>query len=82
MASHPAQLLLDKLFVLWEEQQPTMDDLRESIDSGLCWGSTAQNIPAVFRDLKIRTGFDISLMMGSKALRRGSEYFFKFAAEM
>lgn len=82
MTSLPAQLLLDKLFVLWEEQQPDVEGLRESIELGLCRGSPTQNVPAVFRDLKSRTGFKISLMMGSEALRRGSENFFKFAAEM
>jgi hypothetical protein len=82
MTSLPAQLLLDKLFVLWEEQQAEVDERRESIDLGLSWSSTAQNIPAVFRNLKSGTGFDISVMMGSKALGRGSEHFFKFAAEM
>jgi len=82
MTSLPAQLLLDKLFVLCEEQQPTSHDLRESIDLRLSWGSTAQNVPAVLRNLKSRTGFDIRLMMGSKALGRGSEYFLKFTAEM
>lgn len=83
MTSLPAQLLLDKLFVLWEEQQPDLDGLRKSIELGLCRGSPTQNVPAVFRDLKSRTGFKISLvMMGSKALRRGSKHFFKFAAEM
>jgi hypothetical protein len=45
-------------------------------------GTAAQNVPTVLGNFRGGAGFDVVVMMRSKALRRSSKDFFEFTAEM